>query len=480
MTSSRQAGDTVPNRRIWRPQLNKPFSTADMEKIVNDAIAVLQKIGVYCKHPETIKRMTAIDGIDYHGERLRFSKKPVWNLIEHCRRHTQPMPPPADGKFVLAGCSWALFYCDPETLEVRKATTPEARRMARFWDARDVGGGVPLLPGDVPPELVSITAEHIALTESRKLGGGLAILDPEEVRYHIDMNLAAGRKYLLMQEVPISPLRFNSEGLNVIYEFLDNPDVNLFIAGPIPIAGATTPIEPRAALIQSLAEELAYSLLRFALTGEQNLWAPRLDPLDMQYAIMTVGSPEWCLLTSMRFQVYEFMTGQTIWSGGFRSMAKQPDAQAVCEKTASMMWQALLGVWRFGSVGQLSMDEVFSPQQAIIDIEIAGYVERLFQGLNCEEHDPVAMIAEGVEAGGFTGLASTAERFREFFWFPQMFKHWNVGGWHKAGAPRILNIAWEKAQQKIAESTYALPDDQQKEVDRIFQKAIDYIHRRPA
>jgi trimethylamine:corrinoid methyltransferase-like protein len=88
------------------------------------------------------------------------------------------------------------------------------------------------------------------------------------------------------------------------------------------------------------------------------------------------------------------------------------------------------------------------------------------------------VIAEGVKAGSFTGLPSTANNFREFFWFPEMFRHWNVGGWQKAGSPAVLDMAWEKAQQKIAESNYTLPEGQRKEVDRIYHKAVEYIRQR--
>jgi trimethylamine:corrinoid methyltransferase-like protein len=81
---------------------------------------------------------------------------------------------------------------------------------------------------------------------------------------------------------------------------------------------------------------------------------------------------------------------------------KRPDAQAACKRTASALWQALLGVRHFG-VGQLSIDEVFSPQQAVLDREILAYVERIVEGLDLESEtvDTVTLIREGPTYGDF-------------------------------------------------------------------------------
>jgi len=473
-----QQGPSVT--RAWKPSLTGPLSQADLDRIVGQATEVLWEIGIACGHKPTVERLCSDRGIEYRGGRLRFRPARVYDLIESSRDKSraagQEPPTPRElpeERFTLGGCWAGLFYCDPETLRVRKATTAEARYMARFWDARDIAGVVPLVPGDVPPVLVSLASERIALEESRKLGGLLTVLDPEEIRYLIEMNLAAGRRYQMLQQISISPLRFNDEGLEAALQFLGRSDVDVHLAGPIPMAGATCPIEPRAALVQSLAEELGFCVAREVLTGSRGIGIARVEHFDLQYGSIVFGSPEWCLYRAMILQAYEYLTGAPVRWGMFRSVAKQPDEQAACERTASVLWQALLGARHFGAAGQLSVDEVFSPQQVVIDEEILRYVERLVGGLPvvADAGDVLALIREGVAENGFAGLPSTAGTFRHFCWFPSLFRHWNVSRWQTEGAPSVLSVAWDRVKERAAQSKHRLGEEALRAVESIYSKA---------
>jgi trimethylamine:corrinoid methyltransferase-like protein len=84
------------------------------------------------------------------------------------------------------------------------------------------------------------------------------------------------------------------------------------------------------------------------------------------------------------------------------------------------------------------------------------------------------LIREGVELGTFAGVDDTVDRFREFFWFPDMFRHWNLGRWRAEGSPEHLDQAWKRAQDTITESTHELNDDQKREIASIYLKAEEY------
>ena len=345
--------------------------------------------------------------------------------------------------------------------------------MSRLWDFRGYGGVPPLQPGDVPPALVTLACERIGLLHSRSLGGSMAVTNPQEVHFLIDMNLAAGRRYTLVEQVSISPLRFNDAGLETATRFLNNPDVKVVITNAIPMAGATCPLDPRAAAVQSTAETIAHDLLCQALGLGPGGLSLRIEPFDFQYSSIVFGSPEWCLYRLLALQMQEFLTGRPSRGGMFRSVAKRPDAQAACERMASVLWQAVAGIRRFGAVGQLSVDEIFSPQQAVIDGEILRYVQRLVHGLDfgTGASDPVALIGEGVAEGSFIGVNDTVNRFREIYDFPDLFRHWNMGRWSAAGQPSLLQEAWQRAQEEIARCAFALPEDREREVQRLYDRA---------
>jgi len=452
----------------WTPTLSRPWTEAELEGILEDALKVLQQVGIACTHQETIRRLLERGGVSYRDGRLRFDVAPT---REHVLAQRQTGPePPDDLQLSMGGCWAGLAYCDPETAD-------EVVAMTRLWEARGYSGVAPVQPGDVPPRLVTLVCERVGLLHSSRLGGSMTVTDPREVEYLIAMNLAAGRKYTLVEQVPISPLRFDDHGLETAVRFLGNPDVRVEITSSIPMAGATCPLDPRAAVVQSVAEAIGHDLLHRALGLGPGGLGLRVEPFDFQYSFIVFGSPEWCLYRLLVLQMQQFLTGRIGRAGTFRSVAKRPDPQAACERTASVLWQALQGVRRFGAVGQLSVDEIFSPQQAVIDREILGYVQRIVRGLgdSGETLDPVALISQGVAEGSFLGVEDTVRRFREFYDFPGLFRHWTKGRWDASGQPSILQEAWNLAQAEIASCSFALPEDREREVERIYAQAVAYV-----
>jgi len=137
-------------------------------------------------------------------------------------------------------------------------------------------------------------------------------------------------------------------------------------------------------------------------------------------------------------------------------------------------------VRRFGGVGQLSIDEVFSPQQAVLDREILAYVERVLAGLDLAppDTDTLGLVREGMGEGSFVAATDTVLRFREFYHFPDIFRHWKVERWRAAGEPSVLGEAWSRAQEEIAASTFRLTEDKQREVDSIYERAKRYVQSR--
>jgi len=463
----------------WSPSLQGPLREADMAAILDAALRVLAEIGVGCADPGIARQIEAWPHAEYTDGRVRF--RPT-GARQHLEARCSPAPAGDEPEppFSMGGCWAGLSYCDPATMAVRPATSDETALMARLWDARGHSGVVPLQPGDVPPALVTLTAERIGLENSRWLGGSLPVTDPTEVSYLIDMNLAAGRRYRLVEQVAISPLRLNCIGVATALRFRDNPDVDVDLTGAIPIAGATAPLEPWPALVQSVAESLAFDIISTTLgfTGGIGL---RVEPFDFCYCGIVFGSAEWCLYRAPVLQMTEYLTGRRPRSGVFRTSAKLPDEHAAAERMASVLWQALLGIRSFGAVGQLSVDEVFSPQQAVIDADILHYVERVVTGFDTAPpaEPPVELIRRGVAEGSFIGAEETARRFREFCWFPELFRHWGVGRWRAERAPSILDEAWARAQQEIATSTHQLDDAATRAVRHIYNRAAEYVRMGP-
>jgi len=456
------------------PTLNKPYSEDDLNLILNDALRVLEKIGIECSEPQAVGRVTAEAGIRHENGRLLFDPDAMRSHIADVRKRNAALPDEEpDFKLLTA---WSCFnYADPGTGEVRPATTEDAILMTRLMDAR--GGNawtVPLIPADVPPQHATLTADYIGAKYSRGMGGFTSVSSIREVELLVEMYQAVGRKYLFVEQVAISPLRFNDHGIAMALHFAERNDVDVVLSGAIPTVGSTAPISLRTAMAQSVAESMALSLVNCRLGLGEGGFGARLATFDMQHTVMGYGAPEEMLMVVLGQQIASFLNGKTYRIGLIHSTAHMPDSQAAVERTINVLGQALAGARIFRGNGQLAVDEVFSPQQAIIDDEIIAHVRHIVQGVKPlgMDGDVVEELLEGLETNQFLDAEATAENFREFYLFPELFHHYSTGHWRSEGCPTILGDAWEKAKAQIEGNDFGLSAEQERNVDAVYQRAL--------
>ncbi len=450
-------------------------------KILDGAFAVLEDHGVECTHARARERLAEVPGVRVGPDRVRFAREAVAAHLE--RRRTEQ--PPDDVRFGMYGPWCSFSYCDPLTNQVRMPTESEAVDAARLIDALTAGtgafgGAVPVyLPG-VDPRLQTFRQEICAVTYTRRLGGKLTALDRGEIGYVKALYKAAGRRYKLALQGLISPLRLNSEVMDTFFEEIADPDLDIEISCSIPMAGATAPVVFPAALIQAVAETLAVDFVFNALapTRRFDCLTVRLEPFDMKSANIVFGSPEWCVLNRACVELERDLRGTPRRYGIFRSNSRSMDAQAMIERSMSVLYQAMNGVRRFGAVGQLCVDEVFSPLQAVIDVQILKYVERVVRGLDAswdESVDTVALLREGDADGTFLMHDTTAEHFRTFYGMDTLFTYENLNAWRDAGSKGLEDRAREELARLLAGTRFELDAARREEVDRVASEGTRYL-----
>ena len=146
------------------------------------------------------------------------------------------------------------------------------------------------------------------------------------------------------------------------------------------------------------------------------------------------------------------------------------------------LWQAMLGSRVFGAVGQLCIDEVYSPVQAVLDRELVRYGKRLLAGIPvaCWQPgaDPVALIREGVEENGFLTLDSTAGLFREFYDMSRLASAENLNSWRGGGQGSMEKAAWEEATGLIEAHDFELDGEARRDVERLYEQGAAMLAAR--
>jgi len=445
------------------------------ERIISESINILETVGIGCGEAVAVKLRACVP-FEYKNNRMCFSRPAMLNHLELRKGLLHKKHQPTTNRITAGGQCNAWYYLDPVTNIPRYATLSEAIDMAHFVECIGTKrSAIPVTPGEIPGIHHALECERIGLIHTKSLGGILPVSNDYEVESLIDMNNAAGRRYTMMLSAMISPLRFNDDDMLKYMQWYERSDLNVTVCGPLPMLGATAPMALPAALSMVLAEALAQDYMIYTYTdGRQSNFGFRLDPFDIKTMNVVYGSPEWSLLRQSVIELWGYVTGTAYTGGSFRSNARRIDAQCLIDRTFSFIHQVSCGVTSFSGVGQLSVDEMFSPVLAILDNEMVKWVERLFKGLDGIWDDSVniqELLTKGTQAHGFLDDDYTVNLFRDMYDLTRMTSYENYNAWLAGGKKGIEEQAWAKAQDIIKTNNFRIDDDKEREINRICETA---------
>jgi len=450
-----------------RYELTGGLNPRQIERIHEQAIAVVGKLGIDVPHEKTLKLLAGTKGVAIKGTRVRFAD---WLVNESTL--SAPREPDAERPFEIHAGVYCLNLLDLDG-NARQPTSADVVQMARLADALDMKGETPLEPTDLPPRLRQVFMVKACWENSRALTGGY-LYDLEAAEYVYEMAQAAGRPFCLGGTAIISPLKIDPAKLELFHHFLDRGvPVGM---GNMPMPGVSAPIFYPGAFVQGMAEVLgAVTLTRLIFAGSKGRGVVHVYPYDMKYNTVAFGSPEKLHLMLIGMQIARYF-GANPFPDALMCLAKQPDAQASAEKLAQVLIATAAGARAFRYAGTLAQDDLFSPEQLVIDREIVNYAAHFAKGFETgPEEGYLKIIEDGINEGGFLAHETTLENFRDVCWFPELFERDSLAQWRQKGEQSVRRRAAQIAREKIAEHAFALPADVRKELNAIYGKARDKL-----
>lgn len=456
------------------------LTSDDLNKIYQDALGLLETVGVEIDHCGLLSFLSEKSGVKINGKRVYLEPALVEKyrlIIQKENREYQQNKAGVDS-FSMVPSFFCLNVLNMDNKDIRRATLNDLRNAVKLCDYYKMEGVIPVHPHDVSADLRQIASLKVALENSAGIGGWMPThtdsYNENEIACIFEMNSIMGRKppYIAL-EIPISPMKIDVAALNIMLriqkcnkKWLKGLAVG---GGAIPMPGVTAPIVVLPALTQGLAEALAAAIIPKLIDDDVSVYCSfGMLPFDMKYMSSVGGSPEALLLRLMARQVQQFALGY-IHGGDFSCMGKMPDAQTAAEKTANILMDALQGANLFSSAGSLSLDEVFSFEQLVIDREILNYVERVKKGIQIENEYTGDIISEGILNNGSYLDHQSTMNYRGFFWMPSLFTHSNLGQWRNEGMMNIIDNAGDIARKTLAEHHFTIASDQQHELDKIYE-----------
>lgn len=471
--------------KIWGSA--EVLTEKEIVKIENDMFDIFEKIGFKIESEE-VRRLLLSDSVKADGEVVYFSRKYIKNFLDESEKVLTDFSKQIE---CYAG-AYPQHYLDHDAALPVSHTMQSLKNMTILADRLkniDSIYGCMGVPDDVPKKTVQLYQrlvswkytgkshkEDLFSTSIFKEGfGGVSSIDlcPFVLEMGNIMAAEEGGKcsdYCFGDLQLISPLKFSKIQADIlIYLYKNGCRCSL---GSILSLGGTAPITIEDALPLQLAETLFCNIIERIFFGKKYLEISNsMTPLDMRNGLFFYGRPELSM-TNLAMGQLARRYGAIFVCNSFLCDAKVPSSEAGMQKTISAVASVLAGAKGFGCAGLLSVDEVGSPIQLIIDDEFAGALKRFAGGEEFEgQADVISMLKSVGHGGHFIALEHTVNNFKKN-WEPNLFSRNMLSGWKSIGYKTDIDFAKEiyinilKADEKIYIKDYT-----EKELLKVINRA---------
>jgi trimethylamine--corrinoid protein Co-methyltransferase len=204
----------------------------------------------------------------------------------------------------------------------------------------------------------------------------------------------------------------------------------------MPSGGTTAPITAAGVLAQGVAETLAGLILGYAVDPNAIMSIDVLPTkADMQTGGYAYASIERVVVQAANMQMMSEYYGCPSGTHGGRTDSTYPGYQAGMEKALSMLMPILCGSVGIGTLGALENCMMFSPQQLVIDNDLAGSIRLLLNGFEVSDETLAVEVIKEIGAGGsFLSHEHTLQHLRD----------------EKDPSKLYSRLAWSAAQENPA------------------------------
>lgn len=455
-----------------------PFFSIDQLKRIEEAmLRILEKVGVAVLDEEILEQLCSC-GFQTKDNRVLLNRQLVSEFIEAERKRNgdkfsegSQSIEPSSCRIEVSVSQYPQWVHDIENNKIVRFDTEMLIEATKLLDVLSLSGP-PGCPADVPPPLQPVIQYWVSATYSRR-GRRVDPKSLETLPYIMEMAEVLGNPLRSLPVYVFSPLTLGSESLKCVLEFKDR--LSSVSVSDMSSLGCTAPINIGDAFALCIAEVVGAAILLREIIDLPIHWSVRLCPIDLHSMAMVLGSPEDFLLQFANSEVNAYFHGTRWYPAvkGIHTNAKLPGAQACAEKASLMTTGALLGARSFGAVGTLSLDEVFSAEQLLYDLEIKDHVQRLVQGIDgeCNPERCLRDILEGVKQRNFAGLNTTLDNYRNVYWHPRLFDRRFLSAWKGEGSKTIRQKTYARIRELLNQHEYELESELRSELDKILAKA---------
>ena len=419
---------------------------SEVEQIHRAMVRIVAEVGMKIENPTILSRLGHAGGqVQKSTSTVRFSPSSVERFIADSSKvdwdHVQPQVRANAGIFLGR-------HLDPETDEHVPWTADRVltyAKVAHYLDHVDAASmlGCPI-PG-VPNQIHPLYQRYFCWKHGIRSGG--SIWDTRLCPYILEMCEAMAAATGVDAKDYFSGAVYLSTTLmlpaNEAEQFVYFADRGLHVGiSHMSSAGGTAPVTLAGAVALHLAESLFINMIQRAFYGTRSLHLGcSIAPLDMRTLMYPYGRPERQIMNLMTADMAKHYGASFAGHGG-HSDAKRPSAEAGAQRALTTIPTLMAGGTVQVAAGLLSVDEVFSPIQMVIDNEYVAALKRLARGCDINEETLAVEVVKEVGPGNlFTAAPHTAAHFRRELWEPRIWSRGMFDSWVQQGAQTDVDRA---------------------------------------
>jgi len=471
----------IPARRPRCEFLSQVF----IHKIVDEALALLEKHGVFVENPEALRLFEdAGMAVDKSSRRVRITPR----LVEDCLAAT----PPHFTLFDRSGekaChvggdvihfnpgSAAVTILDPKMQAKRKPITRDLINFARLTDSLPHihFQSTALISADVPEDVADAYRLLVGLQYCSKpvVTGtfrveGFGFMRDMLAAVRGSSNALAEKPLAVFDACPSPPLKWSHLTSQSVMDCARAGIPSTFIS--MGMTGATSPVTIAGTLVQHVAENLAgLAIAQLASKGAPVVFGGSPSSFDMRKGTTPMGAIETMMIDSAYAQIGKHL-GLPTHAYMALSDAKVVDAQSGLETGMGAMLAALSGINIISGPGMLDFESCQSLEKLVIDHEICEMVDRLVEGIAGRE-EPLALgLFESLnESSQFLSHPHTRMWYRKEHILPTLVERDTYDSWVAQGKKTMADRAADDVGKRLNETPEnRLPDELVRELKSIM------------
>lgn len=460
------------------------LADTDCERLAGAAFEILKDVGLHVQHEGVLREMGGLGcRVDMSRRRAFIPERVVLPIIEEQSRLPRPAGPETYEERSARPYSASFYHNAPFLLdwatgEKRYGSRNDALEMVRLADALPevATASCPLMMMEVDPRIEPLHTQAMLIRNARRYAS-VDIPLPSQVKYFAELGqVVAGDPGRFMPGVhfTISPMTIDARTCELVTEKAKHGAH--YESGSQATAGGNAPVTAAGTVALAAAEILAgWVAARAMCPGIELYGIVCTGAIDMATGNATFSSPETVLQDAAVVQLFEKKLGGRTRAVGVSYIdAKVPGIQATMERALKTMGLgAMFG--GFGSVGAGILDNgnVFSPAQAMLDIEYGKMLWHFNRGIDTSDSaigldSMMELISSGTNL--FLGSDHTLRHFREAIWQPELIRR-SPAPDAKPDTDRLLAAADERWRA-------ALTNYEPVHLDREVDAAISDILRR--